>query len=95
MPRLACQRCGRQLYSVAILAAMHPDERRCPRCGAYFDLDRREGSRRETNRRENPPDEPGPPGGVERRVEDRRADRLRRSAETQVSTRRSSDGWQD
>jgi hypothetical protein len=95
MPRLACQRCGRQLYSVAILEALNPEERRCPRCGAFFNLDRREGGRREKNRRENPPDKPGPPEGVERRVEDRRANRVRRSAETQVSTRRPSDGWQD
>jgi DNA-directed RNA polymerase subunit RPC12/RpoP len=95
MPRLACQRCGREVYSVAILEAMNPEERRCPRCGYFFKLDRREGGRREIIRRENPPDKPGPPDGVERRVEDRRANRVRRTAETQVSTRRPSDGWQD
>jgi DNA-directed RNA polymerase subunit RPC12/RpoP len=95
MPRLACLRCGRQVYSVAILEAMSPEERRCPRCGAHFNLDRREGSRRETNRRRNPPDDPGPPGGVERRDADRRENRPRRSSEGQVSTRRSSDFWQD
>jgi DNA-directed RNA polymerase subunit RPC12/RpoP len=95
MPRLVCQTCGRQVYSVEVLEAMRPEERRCPRCGALFNLDRREGRRRATNRRENPPDDPGPPGGVERRVEDRRADRVRRSSEGRASTRRSSDGWQD
>jgi hypothetical protein len=79
-----------------MLEAMAPEERRCPRCGAFFDLERREGGRRETNRRQNPPDKPGPPDGVERRAAERRENRIRRSAEGQVSTRRPSDpGWQD
>jgi hypothetical protein len=95
MPRLACQTCGRQIYSVAVLEALEREERRCPRCGAFFNLDRREGSRRETVRRENPPDQPGPPDGVERRSEERRTKRVRRGAEGDVSTRRPSDGWQD
>lgn len=95
MPRLACLKCGRQIYSVTILEAMNPEERRCPRCGAYFELDRRQGRRRETNRRENPPDSPGPPDGIERRIDERRVTPVRRGEETQVSTRRSSDGWQD
>jgi hypothetical protein len=83
------------MYSVAVLEAMRREERRCPRCGAFFDLDRRQGSRRETNRRQNPSDDPGPPGGVERRAEDRRSNQVRRGAENEVSTRRPSDGWQD
>ncbi|HEY7589404.1 MAG TPA: hypothetical protein VH723_00285 [Candidatus Limnocylindrales bacterium] len=96
MPRLACQRCGRQLFSVAEMEAMSPEERRCPRCGYFFNLDRRQGGRRETlERRRNPPDQPGPPEGVERRADDRRSGKPRRDAETQISTRRPSDGWRD
>lgn len=95
MPRLACQTCGRQMYSVAEMEAMNPDERRCPRCGAFFSLERRQGGRRESNRRQNPPDRPGPPAGVERRAADRRSGKPRRDAETKISTRRSSDFWMD
>jgi ribosomal protein S27AE len=94
MPRLACLTCGRQLYSVEVLEAMRPEERRCPRCGALFTLDRRAGGRRGMDRRENPPDAPGSPEGVERRVADRRTG-PRRASDGEVSTRRSSDGWQD
>jgi hypothetical protein len=95
MPRLACQTCGRQIYSVAVLESLEREERRCPRCGAFFNLDRREGSRRETIRRQNPSDEPGPPEGVERREADRRSQEARRGTEKDVSTRRPSEGWQD
>jgi hypothetical protein len=95
MPRLACQTCGRQIYSVAVLEALEREERRCPRCGAFFNLDRRQVSRRETNRRQNPTENPGPPGGVERRAEDRRSKQVRRGAEGETSTRRPADGWQD
>ncbi len=94
MPRLACLTCGRQMYSVEVLEAMRPEERRCPRCGALFTLDRRGGGRRGMDRRENPPDAPGLPDGVERRVADRRQG-PRRASDGEVSTRRSSDGWQD
>jgi hypothetical protein len=78
MPRLACWSCGRQIYTVAPLESLFAEERRCPRCGAYMDVERREDERRSQNRRQNPPDDPGPPPGEgERRVADRRVKRRR------------------
>jgi DNA-directed RNA polymerase subunit RPC12/RpoP len=78
MPRLACWSCGRQIYTVAPLESLFAEERRCPRCGAYMDMERREVERREQNRRQNPPDDPGPPTGEgERRIADRRVKRRR------------------
>jgi len=80
MPKLACWSCGRQIYTVSPLASLFTEERRCPRCGAFLDLERRELERRERLRRQNPPDDPGPPPvGGERRLTDRRKGR-RRSA---------------
>ena len=61
MPRLACWTCGRQIYTVAPLEALFAEERRCPRCGAFLRPERREGERRQANRRVNPPNDPGPP----------------------------------
>jgi ribosomal protein S27AE len=72
MPRLACWKCGRQLYTVAPLSSLFAEERRCPRCGAFLDAERREVERRATVRRQNREDDPGPPDGEERRVGDRR-----------------------
>jgi hypothetical protein len=78
MPRLACWACGRQIYTVSPLNALFAEERRCPRCGAYMDVERRENERREILRRQNPPDDPGPPPDTgERRVKDRRVNRRR------------------
>jgi DNA-directed RNA polymerase subunit RPC12/RpoP len=78
MPRLACWSCGRQIYTVAPLESLFAEERRCPRCGAYMDVERREDERRAQNRRQNPPDDPGPPAGEgERRIADRRVKRRR------------------
>jgi hypothetical protein len=78
MPRLACWSCGRQIYTVAPLESLFAEERRCPRCGAYMDTERRENERRERNRRQNPPDDPGPPEGQpDRRIADRRVKRRR------------------
>ena len=78
MPRLACWSCGRQIYTVAPLESLFAEERRCPRCGAFLDRDRRETERREYHRRQNPPDDPGPPPETgERRVADRRVHRRR------------------
>jgi hypothetical protein len=78
MPRLACWSCGRQIYTVAPLDSLFAEERRCPRCGAYMDTERRENERRERNRRQNPPDDPGPPEGQsDRRIADRRVKRRR------------------
>ena len=78
MPRLACWSCGRQIYTVAPLDSLFAEERRCPRCGAYMDVERRETERRERLRRQNPPDDPGPPEGQpDRRIADRRVKRRR------------------
>jgi len=78
MPRLACWSCGRQIYTVGPLVSLFAEERRCPRCGAYMDTERRETERRERNRRQNPPDDPGPPEGQpDRRIADRRVKRRR------------------
>ena len=78
MPRLACWSCGRQIYTVSPLESLFSEERRCPRCGAFLDAERRETERRERIRRENPTADPGPPeGGDERRVAERRVHRRR------------------
>ena len=61
MPHLACRTCGRRIYSVAPLSSMTADELRCPRCGSYFQEDRRGSERRTAIRRENPSTDPGPP----------------------------------
>jgi hypothetical protein len=73
MPRLACWSCGRQIYTPSPVDSLFSEERRCPRCGAFLNAERREGERRVHNRRQNPPSEPGPPApDKERRVDDRR-----------------------
>ena len=77
MPKLACRACGRQVYTVASLDSLFAEERRCPRCGAFLEAERREHDRRQANRRQNPPDVPGPPAGTERRVAERRTMRRR------------------
>jgi len=77
MPKLACRSCGRQIYTVSPLESLFSEERRCPRCGANLDNERRDNERRGQTRRQNPPDDPGPPDGEERRVEDRRERRRR------------------
>ena len=58
MPKLACRACGRQIYTVAPLESLFAEERRCPRCGAYMDAERRETERRLRIRRQNPPRRP-------------------------------------
>ena len=78
MPKLACRACGRQIYTVATLDSLFAEERRCPRCGAFLEPERRETDRRQAVRRQNPPDAPGPPAGEpERRVAERRTTRRR------------------
>ena len=78
MPTLACRICGRVVYTTAPLDELLPEERRCPRCGAFLDRERREVDRRTSVRRVNPPDDPGPPGGyTERRHMERRTYRRR------------------
>jgi len=81
VPRLACWSCGRQIYTVTPLSSLFAEERRCPRCGAFLNPERREYERREKNRRQNPPDDPGPPGGIERRQGDRRRARRRKPSD--------------
>ena len=78
MPTIVCRTCGRVVYTTAPLESLFAEERRCPRCGAFLEVDRREGNRRHVNRRQNPPDDPGPPSGVERRVAERRSGRRRK-----------------
>jgi len=77
MPRLACRACGRQIYTTVPLESLFAEERRCPRCGASLNTERRDVERRVQNRRQNPPDDPGPPAGEERRRGERRTRRRR------------------
>jgi hypothetical protein len=78
MPTIVCRTCGRVVYTTSPIEALFAEERRCPRCGAYLEGDRRSGNRRHAIRRQRPPDDPGPPQGVERRVADRRQGPRRR-----------------
>ncbi|HEY6569395.1 MAG TPA: hypothetical protein VIZ22_03850 [Candidatus Limnocylindrales bacterium] len=81
MPKLACRACGRQIYTVAPLESLFQEERRCPRCGAYMDSERRDTDRRSRARRENPPADPGPPQSTgERRAGERRGRRRRQAS---------------
>jgi hypothetical protein len=80
MPKLACWSCGRQIYTVAPLESLFSEERRCPRCGAFLNDERRDFDRRNGVRRVNPADDPGPPEPDERRVDERRKGRRRKSA---------------
>jgi ribosomal protein S27AE len=96
MPQLACWSCGRQIYAVAPLESLFAEERRCPRCGAFLNDERRELERRLTVRRENPIDEPGPPADEERRSADRRrAVRRKRADGTTRPVRVDEPGWTD
>jgi hypothetical protein len=80
MPRLACWSCGRQIYTVSPLESLFAEERRCPRCGAFLDNQRRGFERRLVLRRQNPPGDPGPPAEEgERRLAERRVKRRRTS----------------
>jgi hypothetical protein len=81
MPRLACWSCGRQIYTVSPLESLFAEERRCPRCGAFLNPERREVERREHLRRQNPDDDPGAPATGERRIDDRRKLRRRRPSD--------------
>ena len=77
MPKLACRSCGRQIYTVSPLESLFAEERRCPRCGATWTTSGATPSGAQRIRRQNPPDDPGPPDGVERRIADRRVERRR------------------
>jgi hypothetical protein len=78
VPSLACRICGRIVYTTTSIDALLPEERRCPRCGAILDTERRGGNRRKGERRMNPTSDPGPPNGIERRLGDRRRGPRRR-----------------
>jgi DNA-directed RNA polymerase subunit RPC12/RpoP len=81
MPNIACWSCGRQIYAVVPLDSLFAEERRCPRCGAFLNVERREAPRRTANRRQNAADDPGPPDlEAERRLADRRVARRRKPA---------------
>ena len=86
MPTIVCRTCGRVVYTTAPLNELFTEERHCPRCGAFLEVDRRQGNRRHHDRRENPPDDPGPPNGIERRVADRRSGGRRKSDRGPYST---------
>jgi hypothetical protein len=94
MPRLACRACGRQIYTVAPLESLFAEERRCPRCGASLNSERREIERRLMIRRQNPPNDPGPPNSGERREDDRRKGQ-RRKGNGATRHEHSSPGWID
>lgn len=78
MPRIVCRNCGREIYTTAPIEQLFADERRCPRCGASLQDDRRDNDRRLNPRRVNPQDDPGPPAETERRIDERRKVRRRR-----------------
>jgi DNA-directed RNA polymerase subunit RPC12/RpoP len=78
MPSLACRTCGRRIYVTGSLDQLLPDERRCPRCGALMDVERRDHERRQVVRRQNAPLDPGPPDQEERRRGERRSGTDRR-----------------
>ena len=77
MPTLACRICGRVVYATAPFNSLFAEESRCPRCGGTLHEERRAENRRKSQRRENSPENPGPPDG-ERRTEDRRVTKRRR-----------------
>ncbi|HET7028486.1 MAG TPA: hypothetical protein VFI28_12400 [Candidatus Limnocylindrales bacterium] len=98
MPRLACQSCGRQIYTVSPIESLFSEERRCPRCGAFLNPERRETERRDVIRRQNATDDPGPPGSDERRsAEERRKGQRRRTATggSRSNAERGGAGWVD
>ncbi len=85
MTKLACRTCGRQVYTAAP-AVSGAGDRRCPRCGAPLDADRRGDDRRQAVRRADPPLIAGPPAGIaERRFAERRKGPRRRADDA---------GWQ-
>jgi len=81
MAKLACRACGRRIYTVAPMESLFAEGRRCPRCGAHLDMDRREHDRRQVVRRVNPPDRPGPPAGLAERRRGERRRHQRRAGE--------------
>jgi DNA-directed RNA polymerase subunit RPC12/RpoP len=96
MPRLVCWSCGRQIYTVAPIESLFAEERRCPRCGANLQSERRAVDRRVSIRRTNPVEEPGPPDGeAERRERERRTNRRRQGIGQTGPRPPDPAGWQD
>jgi uncharacterized protein with PIN domain len=67
-------KCGRTLWATVPAAQLFAEERRCPRCGAALEDDRRLAVRRVIVRRQSKE----LPEGEERRGEDRRKDQRRK-----------------
>jgi hypothetical protein len=96
MPQLACRSCGRQIYTVAPFESLFAEERRCPRCGAGLNLDRRVVERRTAIRRGQPLEDVPSTEPADRRVGDRRAERRRKPTDgTPRSQGRHEAGWTD
>jgi ribosomal protein L37E len=75
---LACRSCGQQIYSVAPIEALFPEERRCASCNITLAAERRDAERRMVERRQSAPPELTPlPEG---RQGERRGTRRRQSA---------------
>jgi DNA-directed RNA polymerase subunit RPC12/RpoP len=94
MPELVCPSCGKRIFTTEPLESLFDEERRCPRCGASLNTERRQVERRDGIRRQNAPHDPGPPFGEERRVEDRRKSRRRRRVGGDAK-KRSDWGWSE
>jgi hypothetical protein len=60
---------------VSPLDSLFAEERRCPRCGTFLNVERREVDRRSVIRRQNPNDDPGPPMREQREDERRKVRR--------------------
>jgi hypothetical protein len=95
MPRLACWSCGRAIYTTAPLESLFAEERRCPRCGALLNNDRRAVERRHAIRRENPAEDPGPPPADGERRTDRRRKVRRRTLGDGATADSSTEGAPD
>jgi hypothetical protein len=61
------------MYATSPFESLFAEERRCPRCGVLMNPERRDVHRRAQARRQNLPDDPGPPPDGERRGAERRS----------------------
>src|SRR4029077_18106646 len=57
---LVCRSCGQQIYSVAPIEALFPEERRCASCNITLAAERRDAERRALDRRQSAPSESAP-----------------------------------
>lgn len=95
VPRLACWSCGRAIYTTAPLESLFAEERRCPRCGALLNNERRERQRRREIRRTNQSTDPGPPDATKERRTDQRRKTRRRVLGDGAPGDSQDQGWQD